>query len=86
MQCNKKNLPIINDFQGSVALGEALCEIKSLKALYLESNQIGDEGIKEIAQGLGQCTKLEFLDVSQNDIGESYIERARQILFISSLI
>ena len=42
----------------------------SLAALDLGNNDIGAEGARSLAGGLGQCSSLARLDLSGNDIGE----------------
>ena len=42
----------------------------TLKSLYLNCNQIGNEGTKSIAKNLGKCPSLECINLSWNEIKE----------------
>ncbi|CAF1577358.1 unnamed protein product, partial [Didymodactylos carnosus] len=54
----------------------------ALHTLYLELNEIGDEGVRHIANGLANNQALTTIDLSYSHIGQEgleYIESARTI-------
>jgi len=56
--------------EGAAALGTALAECVSLRALIVAENAVGDAGAVALSHGLAQCKGLRVVDLSTNRVGD----------------
>jgi len=85
--CNKNSLKFLNlrrcslEIAGSEQLGLAIERCLLIETLYLDKNNIGDDGLYYILKGLTKCPKIKTLSLKDNKIGnkgcnniKSYLE------------
>ncbi|KAE8904472.1 hypothetical protein PF005_g15821 [Phytophthora fragariae] len=56
---------------GAAAVGELLRTNKSLKTVTLSRNQVGDEGVKKLVEGLGENAEAAVKELNVTDVGIS---------------
>lgn len=73
--------------QGAVGMAELLRNLPQMRHLTLDSIHVESEGIGLICEGLGQCTLLQTLDLSGNDVDEDSARRlARALIACAGLL
>ena len=66
--------------RSGATLADVLCKLPTLEQLWVDCNQLGDSGMKQLAHGLKFCTRLQKLDVSETALSSRAIPVLRPLL------